>query len=128
MGFKNKHVGVEKKNDDLKKAFYSTNMWDPCTDLLKRDTRLRRNTLFSRPRRSYTKRDAHYWNVVKSERAQARTKDTRPPPSKRFCFDERNLKTMKAPQVRLSYEKVFGVPPPEKMNKPALIQLIQDAL
>ena len=121
------YTGVEKKNDDIKKAFYKTNMWDSCSDILKRDTRMRRNATYERCRRGYNKKNLGYWNTVKQERAREREKENRPP-SKRFNFDVRRVSTMKLLQLRTTFRVVFGNAPSAKLTRSDLRKMILGAV
>ena len=54
--------GVEKHNDDAKRNYFSSNLWDAPADIMMTEYRLEVLQEYSREKRAYTKRDSAYWH------------------------------------------------------------------
>ena len=53
--------GVEKNNDDARRNYFSSNLQDPCGEVLKAEGRLETTAEYKRNKRQYIKRNEEYW-------------------------------------------------------------------
>ena len=56
------HIGVEKHNDDAKRAYFSSNKWDAAADIIKTEARIQCLRKFAAAKRPYQKHDLAYWD------------------------------------------------------------------
>ena len=60
---------MEKNNDDARRNYFSSNLQDPCVEVLKAEGRLETTAVYKRDKRQYTKRDDKYWTEKQSQEA-----------------------------------------------------------
>ncbi|KAL5469472.1 hypothetical protein EMCRGX_G030729 [Ephydatia muelleri] len=53
--------GVEKHNDDAKRAYFSSNKWDAAAEIIKTEARVQCLRQFAAAKRPYQKHDSVYW-------------------------------------------------------------------
>ena len=60
---------MEKNNDDARRNYFSSNLQDPCVEVLKAEGRLEKTAVHKRDKRQYTKRDDEHWTEKQSQEA-----------------------------------------------------------
>ena len=127
--------GVEKKNDDFRRYFHRRiNKWDTCKSLLMIEKREEELEPWKRTARQYTKRDTRFWHeggkqesARKFPRLTESTEDhnqqtsTQTPPVQ---YNERELKSMKVPQLCNILEVELGLSVDRGKRKQELIEMI----
>ena len=67
-------IGVEKKNADAKRNYFSSSRWNAAADILQTEVRLEALSSHERKTWKYTKHDKEYWSEGGIEQSRSQRK------------------------------------------------------